>query len=189
LQDRGLGALTLALIFSVIDKVQAARWPDAFLDDDAVAYKDLAHGTYEIVMKKDGRVFRHEDPGETIVVDPTGDVTRIPNSSSRMADLQNFQQAALATLSQGPQGAAAGGSSTETYNAPLQLQPINFTRPENGAVQNQVTVTVNLAPTTSGFVEVVQLQPPQARCRSRQPTRDYIQSPRSSTPPAARNST
>ena len=51
------------------------------------------------------------------------------------------------------------GSSTETFNAPLQLQPINFTRPEK--VQNQVTVTVNIAPTTSGFVEVVQLQPPQ----------------------------
>jgi VCBS repeat-containing protein len=158
LQDRGISTLTLALTFSVIDKMQAASWPNAFLDDDAAAYKDLAHGTYEIIMKKDGRIFRHEDPGETIVVDPTGEVARIPNSSSRMADLQNFQQAALATLSQGPQGAAAGGSSTETFNAPLQLLPINFIRPDNGAVQNQVTL--NAAPATSGFIEVVQLKQP-----------------------------
>ena len=102
----------------------------------------------------------HDDPGETIQIDPSGTVTRIPNSSTRMADLQNFQQAALSTLSQAPQGAAPGGSSTDTFNAPLDLVPINFTRPENRAVQNQVTVTVNIAPTTSGVVEVVQLQPP-----------------------------
>src|SRR5262249_40358412 len=101
-QGRGIGALTLAaLTFSVMDEIQAASRPDAFLDDDAVAYKDLAHGTYEIVMKRDGRVITHDDPGETIVVDPTGAVTRIPNSSSRMAELQGAQQAALATLSLG----------------------------------------------------------------------------------------
>jgi VCBS repeat-containing protein len=132
-QDRGIGILTLAaLTFSVVDEVQAASWPDAFLDDDTVTYKDLPHGTFEITTR-DGRVIVADDPGETIVVDPQGSVTRIPNSSSRMAELQGAQQAALATLSQGmgQQGAAPGGSSTPTFNIPLQLQSINFSLPQN----------------------------------------------------------
>src|SRR5262249_53965532 len=176
--EGGIGILTLAgLTFSVMDQIQAASQSPhgflddgavtvgnqgasrshAFLDDDTLTYKHLPHGIYEITTR-DGRVILHDDPGETIQIDPSGTVTRIPNSSSRMADLQNFQQAALSTLSQGPQGAAAGGSSTDTFNAPLQLQPINFTRAENGAVQNQVAVTVNIAPGTSGLIEVPQLE-------------------------------
>src|SRR5207244_12230796 len=67
LQDRGIGALTLALTFSMIDEIQARSWPDAFLDDDAVAYKDLAYGTYEIMMKKDGRIIAYGDTGAEIV--------------------------------------------------------------------------------------------------------------------------
>ena len=133
---------------------QASSRSHAFLDDDRLTYKHLPHGGYEITMR-DGRVIMHDDPGETIQIDPSGTVTRIPNSSTRMADLQNFQQAALSTLSQGPQGAAPGGSSTETLNAPLELQPINFIQPQNRAVQNQVTVedlanTFSVYPSLSG---------------------------------------
>jgi VCBS repeat-containing protein len=157
-QGRGIGALTLAaLTFPVMDEIQAASWPDAFLDDDAVAYKDLAHGSYEIVMKSDGRVIRHEDPGETIVVNPTGEVTRIPNSSSRMAELQGAQQAALATLSLGlGQGAAPGGSSTETFNGPQGFQPIKFSLDENHAGAGIVAGIISA--TSSGVIEVPQLQ-------------------------------
>ena len=159
LQDRGIGALTLALTFSMIDEIQARSWPDAFLDDDAVAYKDLAHGTYEIMMKKDGRGIMHDDPGETIVVDPTGEVTRFPNSSSRMAELQGAQQNALATLAMGlgQQGASPGGSSTDTFNIPLQLQPINFSQPQNNApAPLAVTIT---AQTTPGAIDVPTFKP------------------------------
>ena len=176
-REGGIGILTLAgLTFSVMDQIQAAsQSPHGFLDDDTIpvgnhgasrshgfldddtlTYKHLPHGTYEITTR-DGRVILQEDPGETLQIDPSGTVTRIPNSSSRMADLQNFQQAALSTLSQGPTGAAAGGSSTETFNAPQQLLPINLTRPDNGAVQSQIAL--NIAATTSGFIEVVQKAP------------------------------
>src|SRR5262249_26353503 len=158
-QGRGTGILTFAaLTFSVMDEIQAASWPDAFLDDDAVAYKDLPHGSYEITMKKDGRVIRHEDPGETIVVDPTGEVTRLPNSSSRMAELQGAQQAALATLSLGlgQQGAAPGGSSTETFNGPEGFRPIKFSLDENH--EGGGIVTAIISATSSGVIEVPQLQ-------------------------------
>ena len=54
-----------------------------------------------------------------------------------MADLQQAQQSALATLSLGQQGAAPGGSSTETFEIPAQLQPINFSQPQNNFSQPQ----------------------------------------------------
>ena len=107
-QDRGIGVLTLAaLTFAAIKESQAASRQDAFLDDGAITYKDLAHGTFEIVTR-DGRVIVADDPGETIVVDPTGSVARIPNSSSRMAELQQAQQSALATLSLGQRRRGVG---------------------------------------------------------------------------------
>jgi hypothetical protein len=121
-----LGALT----FSLIDENQAASGHDTFLDNGTITYKDTPHGTFEIVSR-DGRVVVADDPGETVVVDPAGTVTRIPNSSSRMADLQFAQQTALATLSLGQQGATSGGSSTQTFETPLQLQPINFFQSQN----------------------------------------------------------
>src|SRR5262245_44761581 len=91
-QDRGIGILTLAaLTFAAIKESEAASPPDAFLDDGTITYKDLPHGTFEITTR-DGRVIIADDPGETIVVDPTGSVQRIPNSSSRMAELQRSEE-------------------------------------------------------------------------------------------------
>src|SRR5262244_28165 len=163
-QDGGIGILTLAaLAFSTIREIQAAVRPDAFFDDGAITYKDSSpHGTFEITTR-DGTVIVADDPGETIVVDPAGSVTRLPNSSSRMAELQGAQQAALATLSMGlgQQGAAPGGSSTATFNTPLQLQPINFSQPQNNE-PGPTHVTINITTTTQGFIELPQSKPPSA---------------------------
>src|SRR6516162_9880081 len=163
-QDGGIGILTLAaLAFSTIREIQAASRSDAFLDDGAITLKESSpHGTFEITTR-DGRVIVADDPGETIVVDPAGSVTRIPNSSSRMAELQGAQQAALATLSlgMGQQGAAPGGSSTDTFNTPLQLQPINFSQHQNND-PGPTHVTINITPTTQGFIEIPQSKPPSA---------------------------
>src|SRR5262245_7758588 len=161
-QDGGIGILTLAaLAFSTIREIQAASRSDAFVDDGAITYKDSPHGTFEITTR-DGRVIVADDPGETVVVDPAGSVTRIPNSSSRMAELQQAQQNALSTLSlgQGQQGAAPGGSSTDTFNTSLQLQPINFSQPQNND-PGPTHVTINITPTTQGFIEP-QSKPPSA---------------------------
>ena len=107
-RDGGVGILTLgALTFSLIEEIHAASGHDTFLDDGTITYKDAPHGTFEIVTR-DGRVVVADDPGETVVVDPAGTVTRIPNSSSRMAELQFAQQAALATLSHGTARCGAG---------------------------------------------------------------------------------
>src|SRR6516164_3626666 len=159
-QDGGIGILTLAaLAFSTIREIQAARRSDAFLDDGAITYKDSSqYGTFEIT-KRDGTVIVADDPGETIVVDQAGSVTRLPNSSSRMAELQGAQQAALATLSLGlgQQGAAPGGSSTDTFNQPQQFQPIRFSLDENHSGASALVTTI-INGTSSGFIEVPQLQ-------------------------------
>src|SRR5262249_14481700 len=156
-QDGGIGILTLAaLAFSTIREIQAASRSDAFVDDRTITYKDSPHGTFEITTR-DGRVIVADDPGETIVVDPTGEVTRVPNSSSRMAELQGAQQNALATLSLGQAGAAPGGSSTETFNAPLQLQPINFSQPQNAPAPPPLTPSPTL--TNPGPIDVPTVKP------------------------------
>ena len=158
-RDRGVGVLTLAaLTFAAIEESQAASRHDAFLDDGTITYKDLPHGTFEIVTR-DGRVIMSDDPGETIVVDPTGAVTRIPNSSSRMAELQQAQHSALATFSLGQEGGAAGGSSSPGFDIPVQLQPINFSQPRNDAPTEIVTTHITAA--SAGFIPVPQqLNPP-----------------------------
>jgi len=159
-QDGGFGILTLAaLAFSTIREIQAASRSDAFLDDGTITYKDSPHGTFEITTK-DGRVIVADDPGETIVVDPAGSVTRMPNSSSRMAELQVAQANTLSTLSLGlgQQGAAPGGSSTPTFNIPLQLQPINFSQPQNNPAP--LTITINATPAKQGILDCAPPQPP-----------------------------
>src|SRR5262249_55898829 len=118
------------------------------------------HGLLEITTK-DGRVIMHDDPGETLVVDPQGTVTHVPNTSSRMAELQGAQQAALSTLSQGmgQQGAAPGGSSTPTFNIQLQVQPINFSQPHNND-SAPPPVTITTPATNPGVIVVPVFKPP-----------------------------
>ena len=191
-QDRGIGILTLAaLTFAAIKESEAASRHDAFLDDGTITYKDLAHGTFEIVTR-DGRVIVADDPGETIVVDPTGSVARLPNSASRMAELQQAQQTALATFSLGQQGAAPGGSSTQQFDIPVQLHPINFAPPSfNGPTPEAVTTT-HLTAVSPGVIEVPELKQPRLSrlshpCWRLMPV--CTQPSKPSTPPAARMST
>ena len=156
-QHGGMGILTLAaLTFSVMKEIQAAGRSDAFLDDDTITYKALEHGTFEITTR-DGRVIVADDPGETIQITPDGDVTRTPKTSSQVEQGAALAQQ-VASLSLG-QGAAPGGSSTPTFDIPLQPQPINFSPPANNDAAPQ-PVTINITAQSSGFVEVAQPKPP-----------------------------
>ena len=82
----GFGMLSLAaLTFSMMKEVQAADPNATFLDDDSIEYKDLEHGTFELVTKE--AIPRHiivEDPGETIVLNKIGSsvsVNQVANSA------------------------------------------------------------------------------------------------------------
>jgi VCBS repeat-containing protein len=124
----GIGILSLAaLTFSMLKDAQAADPNVTFLDDDSIAYKDLAHGSFELVTKE--TIPRHivvEDPGETVVLSRIGSsvsVNQVGNTAARMEELQAAQQDVLANLTkeQGPTG-----SSTPPFAILLSPQPINF---------------------------------------------------------------
>jgi Ca2+-binding RTX toxin-like protein len=128
-QQSGVGTLTIvALIFSGQNEIQAASRQDAFLDDGIITYKDLEHGTYEIVTKEAvPRVIIVDDPGETIVLRRTGSgvsVSRITNTSDQMAALQDFYHQTDRMGWQEQLNGGPGSSDTPLGNQmPLDFQP------------------------------------------------------------------
>ena len=127
-QTGGIGMLWLtALTFSLMKEVQAADPNVTLLDDDNITYKDLEHGTFELVTKEViPRYFLVEDPGQTITLRSQGSsvsVSQSTNSAARMAELQAAQQEALATFEK---GLGSTGSSTPPPLERLPVQPINF---------------------------------------------------------------
>ena len=126
---RGTGIITLSLAAFVFSILRDARDASAFsTDDDTITLKDSEYGTFEIVTKS-GAVIVADDPGLTYRVDEDGSVDRIPNSSTRMQELQLAQQAVLGTYSRGIQGPPGSGSPLDFQEVPASsppLIPINF---------------------------------------------------------------
>ncbi|WP_225670818.1 VCBS domain-containing protein [Bradyrhizobium hereditatis] len=140
-----------ALTFALGKQAQAADPDVTFLDDGNIAYKDLEHGSFELVTKE--AIPRHivvDDPGQTIILRSQGSsviVSQSTNSAARMAELQAAQQEALATQEQ---GLGSTGSSTPPPLEKLPVQPINFIQTDGSAPELEVpaapTVTLASAP-------------------------------------------
>src|SRR6266571_3336178 len=144
----GIGMLSLAaLIFSAMKEVQAADPNVTFLDDDSITYKDLEHGSFELITKE--AIPRHifvEDPGETIVLGPRGStisVNQVANTATRMEELQAAQQDVLANFAK---GLGPPGSSTPPFVNPLPVQPINFMPTEAPTGQNSLPPLLSVPP-------------------------------------------
>ena len=104
----GIGSLAFGVLtIGLIHELKAASADIALLDDGTIDYKDFKHGVFEIETKGDNpRVIVVDDPGETIVLRPSGggfSVERVANSPAQMAQLQSVYQGTLATFSQGQQ--------------------------------------------------------------------------------------
>jgi VCBS repeat-containing protein len=116
-----------ALTFSLMKEVKAADPNVTFLDDGNITYKDLEHGSFELVTKElIPRYLLVEDPGQTIILRAQGSsvsVSQSTNSAARMAELQAAQQEALATYEK---GLGSTGSSTPPPLERLPVEPINF---------------------------------------------------------------
>ncbi len=147
----GIGMLSLtALIFSLMKEVQAAEFSSQrplldSLDDDNIKPKDLQlNGTVDLVTR-DGRHYTLDDPSQTIVISGSGSISVVTNSATQMAELQRFQQEALAayTLGTGPTSTGGGGSSTppSLLLSPEGLQPINFIESAPTVPQNSPSIT------------------------------------------------
>lgn len=129
-QASGFGLLSLAaLTFGVIKDAQASDPNITLLDDDSITYKDLGHGSFELVTKEP--VPRHiivDDPGETVVISKNGSsISVVGNTPGRMEELQQAQQDILdlATRGVGP-----SGSGTPPFVKTLPVEPINFIQPD-----------------------------------------------------------
>ncbi len=148
--EAGLLAWLTALTFSLGREAKAADPNVTFLDDGNITYKDLEHGSFELVTKE--AVPRHivvEDPGVTIVLRPQGSsviVNQLQNSPARMAELQEAQQEVLSTATK---GVGSTGSSTPPSDNSLPVQPINFI--QNDSIQ---PVQNTLAPLPASFVSI-----------------------------------
>jgi len=159
----GIGLLTLAaLTFSLIREAHAADPNVTFLDDDSIAYKDFAHGVFELVTKE--AVPRHiivEDPGETVVLTKRGSsvsVNQVANSPARMEELQAAQQEALANFAK---GLGQSGSSAPPFSDPELLpQPINFIPGGSLSVEGAPLPPPATLTTTPDFIILPPAQPP-----------------------------
>lgn len=153
-----------ALAFALGKQAQAADPGVTFLDDGNITYKDLEHGSFELVTKE--LVPRHivvDDPGQTIMLRTQGSsvsISQSTNSPARMVELQAAQQDALATYERGLGGST--GSSTPPSLEKLPVQPINFIQNE-GALPEQglpASPAVILASTTEIIVGKIPPPPP-----------------------------
>ena len=156
----GFGMLTFtALTFALMEEVQAADPNATFLDGDSIAYKDLAHGAFELVTKE--AIPRHilvEDPGETVVLSKIGSsvsVNQFANSATRMEELQAAQQEVLANYAK--ELGHPGSSSLPLFDQLQGLEPINFIQSEDVQEQNSLPPIPS-----SGFVvpEIMLIRPP-----------------------------
>jgi len=138
----GFGMLSLAaLTFSFMTDVQAADPNATFLDADSIAYKDLAHGAFELVTKE--AIPRHiivDDPGQTIVLSKIGSsfsVHPVANTATRMEELQAAQQEVFANFAK---ELGHNGSSSPLFSNPELPgpEPINFIQTEDPPAHNSL---------------------------------------------------
>ena len=136
----GIGVLSLiALIFSDLRQALAADPDVTFLDDDSIAYKDLAHGAFEIVTKEAiPRHFLVEDPGQTMVLRGKGSSVAVSQVTNSATQMEEFHAAQQEVLDNSARGFGPSGSSTPPSVNSLPHQPINFVQPDAPSPQNSL---------------------------------------------------
>ncbi|MBR1121989.1 VCBS domain-containing protein [Bradyrhizobium lablabi] len=142
----GLLSLT-ALTFATMKDAWASDANLTLLDDDSIAFKDLQHGTFELVTKEAvPRSIIVGDPGETIVLSRTGSsvsVSQFTNNAARMEELQAAQKEVYANLTE---GYGTHGSGAPTFIDPTVLQPINFVPPGSAEAQDALPALPSIQP-------------------------------------------
>ena len=106
-----IGVLTLvALTFVLMQDLRADTPNFEFVLDDLISYKDMEHGTFQLVIKGPApRVITVDNPEVSVVVSPTG-VEQVVNTAADMAALLAASQDAHATYSAGQADPLTTGS-------------------------------------------------------------------------------
>jgi len=98
----GLAAL---FILCLVEEANAASEEITILDFDDITFKDLHHGTFEVITKgPNPQVFIVDDPGQTLVLHPRGSgfsIEIVANTRAQMLDLQNAYKSAYDIFSLG----------------------------------------------------------------------------------------
>src|SRR5262245_58069959 len=146
----GMGLLSLAaLTFSTAQDAHSADGNVTSLDDDRIEYKDMPHGSFELVTKEAiPRYILVEDPGQTVVLNRVGSsmsVSQSTNSAARMDELQLAQQEVLANWAKGL--GTTGSGTTPFSDTLLPAQPINFIQPDGPAGLNSLPALPAVAQT------------------------------------------
>jgi VCBS repeat-containing protein len=141
-QAGGMGLLSLtALTFATMSDAHAADANVTVLDEDNISFKQMPHGTLELVTKEAvPRYLVVEDPGETVVISKSGssiNVTQLANSPARMEELQAAQRELYDNWTK---GLGPGGSGTTPFSDTLPVQPINFIQPDGPGALNSLPV-------------------------------------------------
>lgn len=150
-----------ALAFAFGKQAQAADPGVTILDDGNIAYKDLEHGSFEVITKE--VIPRHilvDDPGQTIILRSQGSsvsISQSTNSAARMAELQAAQQDALATHEH---GLGFTGSGTPPSIDRLPVQPINFIQNDGPSPEQDLPAMPGVIFTSVTEVIVAQISPP-----------------------------
>jgi VCBS repeat-containing protein len=156
----GFGLLSLAAMTLATIKGTHAAENDTILDDDHINYKDLEHGSFELVTKE--LVPRHiivDDPGETVVVKRIGSsvtVNPVGNDPARMEELHAAQQDVLANYARGQDT----GSSAPPFSAPGLLQPINFIESDESQAVQHALAPIVVPVVTIADIPIVRIPEP-----------------------------
>ena len=122
-----LSLSVVAFMFVLIKEIHADPRDLGFLLDDIVNYKDLEHGTFEIVTKEAvPRLIVVDNPEVTVVMEPTTtgfSVQLVTNSPAQMAELLSASDDAFAAyrmgqadpFTMGSSKAASGGGSFDGF--------------------------------------------------------------------------
>jgi VCBS repeat-containing protein len=150
-----------ALAFAFGRQAQAADPGVTILDDGNIAYKDLEHGSFELITKEViPRNILVDDPGQTIILRSQGSsvsISQSTNSAARMAELQAAQQDALATHEQ---GLGSTGSGTPPSIDRLPVQPINFIQNDGPSPEQDLPAMPEVIFTSVTEVIVARISPP-----------------------------
>ena len=103
----GVASLGFMFLLCLIEDVRASSESETLwlVDGGTITYKDFEHGVFELVTK-DGQHIIVDDPGQMIVLHPTGSgvgIDHIPNDRAEIVALQDVYQRAYATFVQGLQ--------------------------------------------------------------------------------------
>ena len=117
----GVASLGFMFLLCLIDDLKASSESETLwlVDGGTITYKDFEHGVFELVTK-DGQHIIVDDPGQTIILHPTGSgvgIEHISNDRAQIVALEDVYQRAYATFVAGPSGSVSAKADQDQFGS------------------------------------------------------------------------